>query len=124
MAAISFAGRLAEDPEFRYSTSGTSILALRVPVDTGWGDRKVTTWYRVSAFGKLADRLDSAHQKGYLKKGDNVFVRGQFQIREYDKNDGSKGYSAEVNADDVQIIFAPKTDTNSYGGGDADSVPF
>ena len=100
------------------------LVELRVPVDTGWGERKVTTWYRVSAWGKLAERIDSARQKGFLSKGTNVFVRGQFQLREYEKNDGSKGASAEVNADDVQIIFAPKDSGSSYGGNDDSSVPF
>lgn len=123
MAAISFAGRLAADPEIKYTTNGTTVAELRIPVDTGWGDRKVTTWYRVSLFGKQAERIQMAQDAGHLSKGSNVFVRGQFQIREYEKNDGSKGYSAEVNADDVTIIFPPKQ-THSEAPASYDDVPF
>lgn len=124
MAAISFAGRLASDLELRHTPNGAVNANLRVPVDTGWGDRKVTTWYRITAWGKLAERLDSAAQKGYLEKGTNVFVRGQFSLREYDKNDGTKGYSPDVTADDVQIIFAPRTDSQPASAGTFDDAPF
>lgn len=125
MAAIGIPGRLGGAIEIRYTPSGAKVASFSVAEDTGWGDRKNTTWFRVSAFGKLADRLESSSDKGYLNKGDNVFIRGEFSLREYQKGDGTKGYSADVSADDVKIIFAPKGDSApGYGGGSTDEVPF
>ena len=96
---ITLVGRLAQDPEKRTTNSGTSVCQLTIPVDTGWGDNKSTTWWRVSLFGK---RADSAAQ--YLSKGSWVSVSGPASVREYDKRDGSKGLSAEVAANDWAFV--------------------
>ena len=40
----------------------------------------------------------------HISQGDRVMVVGQERIREYDKQDGSKGQSLELNARDVGIV--------------------
>lgn len=105
-ANMTLVGRLARDPDVRTSHKGTTVCTLTVPVDTGWGDNKTTTWWRVSLFGK---RGESAGQ--YLRKGSWVSVSGPASVREYDKKDGTKGWSAEVTANDWSFV-GPKE-----GGG-------
>ena len=50
-------GRLARDPEVRTTSKGTVIAKLSIPTDDGWGERKKTTWHKVTVFGKAAELL-------------------------------------------------------------------
>jgi single-strand DNA-binding protein len=98
-AHISITGRLARDPDTRTTTGGTTVTKLTVPVDTGWGDNKTTTWWTCTLFGK---RAESAAR--YLEKGKWVSLQGAAEVRTYDKKDGSKGFSAEVQVADWSFV--------------------
>lgn len=93
---ITVIGRLGRDAETK-SVSGTSLLTFSVADDTGFGDKKVTTWWRVSVWGKQAEgRLPE-----FLKKGTQVAVFGEASAREHD----GKIY-LEIRANSVQLIGA------------------
>ncbi|EPS3938212.1 single-stranded DNA-binding protein, partial [Escherichia coli] len=53
-------GRLGQDPEVRYSPSGTAFANLTVATSEQWRDKKTgeqkeqTEWHRVVMSGKLA----------------------------------------------------------------------
>ena len=79
-------GRLARDPDVRTTSKGTVIAKLSIPTDDGWGERKKTTWHKVTVFGKAAELLGQ-----YKKKGDWVAVSGRLEIEEWeDKNGGMR----------------------------------
>jgi len=92
-------GRLGQDPKTRTVGDG-SVTELSVASDHGFGDRKSTTWIRASIWGKSGQ---AAAQ--HLSKGDGVICTGQLYVREYDRNDGGKGYSVEL--DRADWTFAP-----------------
>lgn len=114
-AFISVTGRLARDPETRTAGSST-VTTLVIPVDTGFGDRKVTTWWRASLWGKRGEKAAE-----YLRKGSWVAVSGSASIREYDGKNG-RGFSPEIDAQDWAFV-GNKSDNDqpsggqSYGGG-------
>jgi len=103
-------GRLAKDPESRTTNSGTQMTTCTIPVDTGWGDSKATTWWRVTIFGKRADVVAK-----HLRKGKWVTFSGPVSVREYTKKDGTKGFSAEMVANDFDFV-GNKSDNESSGG--------
>lgn len=103
-AHITLVGRLARDPESRASAKGTNIVKLTIPIDTGWGDNKTTTWWTAALFGK---RAEAAAQ--YLRKGSWVAVSGAASVRSYTKRDGSTGNSAEVAVDDWSFVGPKQT---------------
>lgn len=107
-AFISITGRLAADPETRTAGSST-VTTLVIPVDTGWGDRKVTTWWRAFLWGKRGEKAAE-----YLKKGQWVSVSGAAKVREYEGKNG-KGFSAEVEANDWSFV-GNKSDNQQDGG--------
>lgn len=131
----SFTGRLGADAETRYTGSGTAVWSARVAVGYGYGDNKGTNWITTQVFGKRAESL----AKLELTKGTQVAVTGELRVREYDRKDGTKGTSVEVNASDVHLIGgkgeakpesaprqqrrAPSRDA-SYAEEDGDSIPF
>ncbi|MDN4481851.1 single-stranded DNA-binding protein, partial [Demequina muriae] len=59
-----------------------------------------TNWITAQVFGKRAESL----AKLELTKGTQVAVTGELRVREYDRKDGGKGTSVEVNASDVHLI--------------------
>ncbi len=108
---IIIVGNLGRDPEMRYLPSGTpvtnfSVAANRTYTNANGEQIKETIWFRVSAWGKLAE---TCHQ--YLKRGMRVLVEGRLLAdpatggpRIYTRGDGSAGASFEVRADVVRFL--------------------
>lgn len=95
-------GRLGADPEMRYTQSGTAVTTLRLAnsqYDAQAESKELTTWYRVSIFGK---RAEAANQ--YLAKGARVLISGSHRIREYTDKDGNVKQSNEIVADDFAFL--------------------
>ena len=124
MASICFTGALGRDAEFK-TTSNAMLLKFTVASNTGWKDKKVTTWFSCTLWGKQAESLEQ-----YLKKGTKVFVSGEFEAREYEKKDGSKGMSLDVRVDRIELLSKRENadsaaDPEHAPADDADSnVPF
>lgn len=92
MNNVILTGRLAKDPEVRYTASKKAVASFSVAVDDGKtkdGDRKVV-FVTCVAWEKTAEILDQ-----YFKKGDGITLFGKIQTRTYEK-DGSKRYVTEV----------------------------
>src|SRR5699024_9631674 len=68
-----------------------------------------TTWRKVTVWDKKGEVLAE-----HLSKGMRVIVTGEERIREFEKKDGSKGQSLELNAREVGIV--PK---RKQGGGNS-----
>lgn len=99
-----FTGRLGKDAELKFTQGGTPIWTASVGVGYGYGDNKGTNWIRVKVFGKRAESLGKLE----LQKGAAVGVAGELQVREYDKTDGTRGYSVEVVTQDVALLSKPQ----------------
>jgi single-strand DNA-binding protein len=61
--------------------------------------KEETEWFRVVAWGPLAER--SAE---YLRKGRKVYVEGRLQTRSWDDKDGQKRYTTELVANTVTAL--------------------
>ena len=132
-ANLTITARLARPPELRETHKGTSVCDLTLPVDTGYGDNKATTWWRAKLFGKRAETAAK-----YLDKGQWVMVSGTPQVREYTKRDGDTAYSCELVANDFAFVgnksdnaSKPSTHTtkaaprvSGYGQPELSDMPF
>ena len=102
LSKIQIIGNLGRDPELRYTPSGRPVATFSVAVNQATKNQQTgewieaTDWFRVSVWGDRAER--SAEN---LRKGSRVFVDGRFRTREYETNDGRKGMSLDVTADNV-----------------------
>lgn len=89
-------GNLGGDPEVRYMPNGNAVANLTLATSEKWRDkttgepREKTEWHRVVIFGKLAEVAGQ-----YLRKGSKVYIEGQNETREWEK-DGVKRYTTEV----------------------------
>ena len=116
-------GNLGRDPEMRYTPSGRPVTQFTLAVNRNtrnqageWQEQ--TEWFRVTAWGQLAER--TAEQ---LRKGSKVFVEGRFQSREWEGQDGQKRTALEVTADTIQALDRRQRDDDLEEGGNAAPRP-
>ena len=126
MAFISFSGNTGSDPEVSYTPSGQALAKFSVAEterirdrETGtWSDGD-TTWWRCTAWGKVAEQVGE-----YVLKGTPVNVTGRVKIRPWEK-DGEKQYSTEVTVDTIgHDIARMKPRGEARSGGFEDRPPF
>ena len=105
-------GNLGNDPEVRYTTSGTAIASLSIATSESWTDKQSgekqerTEWHRVKMFGKLAEIAGE-----YLKKGRQVYIEGSLRTDKYTDKSGVEKYSTDIIASDMQML-------GGVGGGE------
>ena len=108
-------GNLGQDPELRYTGSGTAVCNMRLATTETYKDRdgnqvETTEWHNVVAWSRLAEICGE-----YLKKGRQVYIEGQLQTRQWEDNDGNTRYTTEIKARERQMLGG--RDDNSGGGG-------
>ena len=102
---ITLIGNLGNDPEMRYTPSGVAVTTFNVAVNRRWTNQEgqsqdKTTWFRVTAWRKLAE---TANQ--YLTKGRQVLVVGEVEeVRGFIDRDGNPRGSLEVTANTIKFI--------------------
>ena len=95
-------GRLGNDPELTYTQSGTAIAKFRIAVNRPPrrdSDQEETDWLNVVTFGRTAETVSQ-----YLDKGALVGIEGRVQSSTWERQDGTRGYSVEINALRVQFL--------------------
>ena len=98
------AGYLGKGAQARYLPTGTKVVNQRLAESYSYTDRNKakqehTNWHNIVCYGVVADVAER------LAKGDNVFVDGSLQVREFEPNDGSKRRRVvEVVARSVALI--------------------
>jgi single-strand DNA-binding protein len=118
-------GNLGRDPEVRMTQAGNKIVNFSLATSERWRDknsgeqREKTEWHRVVLFD---ERLAEVAEK-YMKKGSKVYLEGQIQTRDYEK-DGQKHYVTEVVLQRFRgVLTMLDSRGGSGGGGGDDYVP-
>ncbi len=102
-------GRLARDPELRYTSTQTPVCHFTLAVDRPRqqnGDR-TADFIRITVFGKQAENCDR-----YLQKGRQAAVQGRIQTGSYQK-DGKPVYTTDIIADRVEFLGGGNGGSNS-----------
>jgi single-strand DNA-binding protein len=104
-------GNLGRDPEMRYTADGTPVTNFSIATSERWTgqdgqQQERTTWWRVSAWRRLAETCNQ-----YLTKGSQVLVEGRMNTdpetggpRTFTRSDGTVGASYEVTAATVKFL--------------------
>lgn len=114
MNKVILAGRLATDPEVRYTQTGKAVASFRLAVNKRFSRDQQNTadFFTIIAWQKLAEICGNN-----LVKGSQILVDGYLQIRSYDAQDGSKRYVTEIIANDVEFMGSRPTHSDSdYSG--------
>ena len=108
MNKVILVGRLAQDPEVRYSQSGTAVANFNIAISSGYGEHKQTDFIPVVAFKKLAEVIGNN-----LKKGGQVLVEGRMQVRSYETQEGQKRRITEVIVQNVEFLGSKKSNEST-----------
>ncbi len=95
-------GRLGNDPELRYTTSGQPVANLNLATREYRQREEHTEWHRIVVFGQTAENCAK-----YLTKGRQIYVEGRLQTRSWEDSNGVKRYQTEVVAHTVEFIGSP-----------------
>ena len=113
-AKIVAVGNLTRDPETRYTPNGAMNVQFTIAAD-GRKRGENTTFLRVTAWDRLAERLVGLQEKGYLGKGSALYVEGQLETRSYEK-DGQARTSLDATLTDFQfVVGGSRNDTERAG---------
>ena len=107
---IIIAGNLGQDPEMRYTPSGQAVTNFSVATNRQYTSNgqsvQETTWFRVSAWGKLAEACNQ-----YLRRGRAVLIEGRLTPdqetggpRTFAKQDGTPAASYDLTATVVKFL--------------------
>jgi len=123
-------GRAGNDPEMRYTSSGTPVTSFSLAVNNSRRDQngewtEDTEWFRVTAWERQAESVNQ-----YLSKGRRVFVDGRLSTSQYTTNSGETRTSLEVRA--FKVVFLDSSsgvssdaslpsEAQNYSGGQASS---
>ena len=97
-------GRLGKDPEMRYTPSGRPVTNFSVATSRSWntsdGERRTETeWFNIVAWGSLAEICNQ-----YLVKGQQVYVEGRLQSRNWEDSEGKHHTAVEIVANEMIML--------------------
>ena len=100
MNRVILVGRLAQDPEVRYTANGKAVSTFSLAVSRRVGQgQESTDFIPIVAWEKLAEICGNN-----LNKGRRILVAGRLQIRSYEAQDGQKRRVAEVIAQNIEFL--------------------
>lgn len=110
-------GNLGADPELRFTPAEVAVCNMSVATSATWKDKdgnrqEKTEWHRVVLFQRQAEVAGE-----YLKKGSKVYIEGRLQTRKWQGQDGQDRYTAEVIANEMQMLDQASGGSSSRPAG-------
>ena len=139
MNKVILIGNLTRDPELATTNSGVSVCRFSIAVQRRFqnneGEREA------DFFNIVVWRAQAENCHKFLKKGSKCAVSGRLQNSSYEAQDGTKRYTTEIVADEVEFLgtkpgdgsvtvsdapraAAPSRATTELEPIDDDSLPF
>ena len=133
MNKVILIGNLTRDPELSQTNSGISVARISIAVSRKFANQdgsRETDFFNVTAWRAIAENCAK-----YLKKGSKIAVIGSIQNRSYEAQDGSKRFTTDIMADEIEFLstkndegIATPVDSSSPVADlqpiDDDSLPF
>ena len=131
MNNVVLVGRLARDPELRYTNSQIPVCQFTLAVDRRVkpGEDKKADFIRITVFNKIAENCAK-----FLSKGKQAAVQGRLQTGSYQSKNGETVYTTDVIASEVQFLtpvgataqtqFSAPVDTPDGFEAIDDDIPF
>lgn len=107
-------GHCGQDPEVRYSASGTAVANVSLATSSSWKDKETgdkqekTEWHRLVAFGRTAEVMGE-----FVKKGTCLSVQGRLQTRKWKDKEDNDRWTTEIVVNVMQMVGG------GSGGGQA-----
>ena len=107
-------GRLTRDPEARTTTSGKQVTSFSIANNTTWKNadgekQEKTEFHNIVAWGKLGEICGQ-----YLTKGQEVYVDGRIETRNWEGQDGVRRNRTEIIMENMQMGQRPRNEGGGY----------
>ena len=115
MNKVFLIGNLTRDPELSTTNSGISVCRISIAVSRRFANAdgsRETDFFNVVAWRAIAENCAK-----YLKKGSKIAVMGSIQNRSYEGNDGTKRYTTDITAEEIEFLSTKGDETASNVGG-------
>lgn len=100
-------GRLARDPEMRYTPNGTAVAGFSVASNYSFGSgdnkKEQVSYFDCIAWAKTGEIITE-----YVKKGHRIAIEGRLQQRRWDDQDGNKKSKIEIVVENFQFMEGKK----------------
>ncbi len=120
--SVTLVGNLVDDPELRFTPSGTAMAKIRLAVNRRYRSRdgewqEETSFFTGTCWTDMAENVAES-----LTKGARVIVTGRLEQRTWETQDGDRRSVVEIRIDDIgpslRWATASVTKTPRTGGGD------
>ena len=119
MNRVILLGRLARDPEVRYTQSAEPLAVCRfaVAVERPYSKNRqenepTADFINCVCFGKRGESINQ-----YFRKGNRIAVQGRLQVSNYTDQQGNKRSSTDVVVEDFEFVESRNERANSSEGG-------
>ncbi len=112
-------GNLGKDPEIRTLESGTKLARISVATNDYFKNKSGETIERTEWHNVILWRQRAELAEKFLQKGNQVYIEGRLQTRQWDDKDGNRRYTTEIIADVINLVGSRP----SGGGPDSKQAP-
>ena len=100
---VQLIGRVTRDPELKALPSGVKVTKFGLATNHVYKDKEgnkkeSVSFHNCVAFGKPAEVIAQ-----WIKKGQEMFVQGRIEYREWETKEGGKRNATEININDFQF---------------------
>lgn len=107
MNNIILLGRATSSIELKQTQAGKSVANFSLAVKRPY-TKDTTDFHTIVAWDKQAELISK-----YVKKGDQICIRGYLTTRTWTDNQGNKRYATEVVADEVSFVGGKESSTET-----------
>lgn len=112
------AGHVGRAADVRYTNEGRAVADFSVAVNNPFRKDDPPTWYKVTAWGKLAETVNQ-----YVEKGMAVLVEGdRLELDEWTGDDGTPRTSLVLTAQ--RVVFLTRAGETADAPREQQDMPF
>ncbi len=105
-------GNLGQDPSVRYLDNNKVVASFTLATNETYtdrnGERKTETeWHNIEMWDQLARNIDNLKQKGYLKKGTQVYIEGKIRTENYKDKEGIDRVGKKIRVLSLTLLGSP-----------------
>jgi single-strand DNA-binding protein len=110
-------GNLGQDPSVRYLDNNKVVASFTLATNETYtdknGERKTETeWHNIEMWDQLARNIDNLKQKGYLKKGAQVYIEGKIRTENYKDKEGIDRVGKKIRVLSLTLLGTPNRQSN------------
>ena len=125
MNKVILLGRMARDPEVRFTQGNEPMAVCRfaVAVDRPYSSRRTegdatADFINCVCFGKRGESIGQ-----YFRKGNRIAITGRLQVSNWQDNNGQKRYSTDVIVEDFEFCENKGSNSGSVNNASMNSAP-